>query len=262
MKRSGRGRRQVSQRECRHRVSQREYWGSWQGLTVDLTSFCGWTPGYKVERGLMAAICEFYEQLFNSGQVRLQTGEPAFEQELWEAAGELAAFEDLHRVHLPGRPPELDRECLKWAAGQFYHAAQLAVFRELGEDEIERRLSGPAPTRVRSPSAIYSVDLVFRRLPDLLRIVRAINPDDPLVKQLKEWCREWPLSSVGVPDVGEIDIEPVLSDRCLSLMYTDRILEAQDEVRLNHPEVARLVRGAVGAWPQLSPQLAPRQPDD
>ena len=137
-----------------------------------------------------------------------------------------------------------------------YRSAQLTVFRELGEDEIDRLAAQNDFGRVITPAVVYSVDVVFCHLPDLIRIVRAMNPDDPLLDVLISWCRRWPFSSVGVNGVGEIDIEPILSDRCLSLMYADRILQSEDASRLTNPEVAEIIRGAIGAWPDLSHGMA------
>ena len=160
------------------------------------------------------------------------------------------------REHLPYKPPDIDRASLAWAAAMLYRSAQLTVFRELGEEETDRLAAQDDAGRTMTAQVVYSVDLVFCHLPDLVRIVRAMNPDDPLLAVLISWCRQWPFSSVGVDGVGEIDIEPILGDRCLSLMYADRILESEDTSRLTHPGIAEIIRGVIGAWPDLSPKPA------
>lgn len=203
----------------------------------------------------MSAIREFYQQLFDSGQVGLTSSAPASDEELADVVELLIALEVAHREHLPGPPPATDRPSVAWAAAMFFAAAQLAVYRELGEQEIDLRLRKELTTSASPASTAYSVDLIFRRLPDLVRIVRGINRDDPLVSVLLDWCRRWPLSSAGISDVGEIDIEPILSDRCLALMYTDRVLDSGDVARTRHPGMAEWIRGAVGAWPELSPEV-------
>ena len=201
-------------------------------------------------------ITDFYRQLLDSGQVRLRSSESAREAELQDAVSVLTESEMLQREHLPHTPPEIDRASLTWAAAMLYRSAQLTVFRELGEDEIDRLAAQDDAGRIMTAEVVYSVDVVLRHLPDLVRIVRAMNPDDPLLAVLISWCQRWPFSSVGVDGVGEIDIEPILGDRCLSLMYADRILESEDTSRLTHPGIAEIIRGVIGAWPDLSPKPA------
>lgn len=203
----------------------------------------------------MNAIREFYQQLFDSGQVGLTSSASATDEQLEDVVELLMTLEVAQREHLPVDPPATDRPSVAWAAAMFYGAAQLTVYRELGESEIDLRLTKELTTSAHPASTVYSVDLVFRRLPDLVRIVRGINAEDALLSVLLEWCRCWPLSSVGVSDVGEIDIEPILGDRCLALMYTDRVLDSGDVARSHHPGMAEWIRGAVGAWPELSPEV-------
>lgn len=198
-------------------------------------------------------VIRFVEQLFEEGRIRLRDSAPAAASDIQEAVAWVIKAEVALREHLPLTPPMVNSKAIEWAVIMFYSAAQLAVFRQLGEDEVERRLRVPSPAL--SPSVAYSVDLVFRFLPDMLRLAKAMNPDDPLVSRLRDWSREWPLSSVGVGDIGEINVEVIVSDGCLRQLYIDRIIEAEDLHRLGDPRVAELVRGALGAYPELSPKL-------
>lgn len=204
----------------------------------------------------MSMIHDFYRQLLDSGQIRMRSAEPAGDRELQDAVSLLIESEQQQREHLPLQPPAIHIPSLTWAAAMLYRAAQLTVFRELSEQDIEASQGQHVPDPVRTASGVYSVDLTFGHLPDLVRIVRAMNPNDPLLPVLISWCRQWPFSSVGVASVGEIDIEPILSDRCLTLMYADRILAAEDAARLDHPVIVETVRGVIGAWTDLSPRLA------
>ncbi|MBM4077860.1 MAG: hypothetical protein FJ267_19700 [Planctomycetes bacterium] len=99
---------------------------------------------------------------------------------------------------------------------------------------------------------VYSVDLVFRFLPDLVRIVKGMNSSDPLLERLKEWGRQWPLSSVSIPDLLVTEIEPILADRCLSQLYADRIIESGSTDRLNDPRVREMIRGQFGAYLEMN----------
>ena len=195
------------------------------------------------------------EHLFVDGVVRVEGDEPAREDEIDAAADWAKEAELAIREHQLLGPPVVDRTALKWAIRQFFAAAQLAVFRQLGPDEVATRLGHDFVAEGDAAAVIYSVDLVYRFLPDLVRIVKGMNPDDPLLAQLRTWGERWPLSSVGIPGLSVSSIEPILANRCLSMMYVDRIIEAEAVDRLNHPQLQELVRGAIGAYPELSPRL-------
>ena len=200
-------------------------------------------------------VLDFVKQLYTTGRVRLPSSEPSSLAELHAALQWLGESESNWREHLPRLPPPLEKEALQWSVQNLYRAAQLAVFRHLGPHEVERLKENPSPDR-QSPSAVYSVDLVFRFLPDLTRIVAGMNAEDPLVEILRDWACRWPLSSVGMPEVREIDIEPILHDACLRGVYADRILETEDTSRLSDPRVLELIRGVLGAYPELSPGVS------
>jgi len=197
----------------------------------------------------------FFEQLLTHGVVRVQGPEYVRVEEEDSAVEWILRYESQTREHWPASPPDVDRPALEWATHQFIGAAQLAVFRQLGPMEIERRLKEEFFAGDYAASLAYSVDLVFRYLPDLSRIVTGMNPDDPLLAVLRGWGERWPLSSVGIQGLTVANIEPILTNRCLSLMYVDRIIEADAADRLNHPQVRELVKEAIGAFPELSPKL-------
>lgn len=198
----------------------------------------------------------FFEQLFRDGRVRVSGVEEASAGEIALVVQRVVDLEAEYRQHLPGIPPVVDVSSIEWSVTAFYRAAQLAVFRHLGPEEVTKLarmgdFNGPA-----SASTVFSVDLVFRFLPDLGRIVHSINPDDPLQTLLCDWGRLWPLSSVGMPGLGQMDIEPILSDVCLSTLYADRILAFGDTGRLNDSRMVDIVKGFLGAYPELNPTVS------
>ena len=195
------------------------------------------------------------EHLFVDGTVRVSGEILASHDEIEVGSDWVLEVEPQIREHWPMSPPVVDRPALKWSIRQFHGAAQLAVFRQLGPEEMAKRLGDDFVGEGDAAAAAYSVDLVFRFLPDLVRIVKGMNPDDPLMAQLRRWGERWPLSSVGIPGLAVSSIEPILVNRCLSMMYVDRIIEAEAIDRLHDPRVQELVRGAIGAYPELSPKL-------
>ena len=195
------------------------------------------------------------EQLFVDGTVRVSGAALASHEEIEAAADWILEVEPQIREHRPLTPPGVDRSALKGAIRHFHGAAQLAVFRQLGPEEVAKRLGDDFVGESDAAGAMYSVDLVFRFLPDLVRIVKGMNPEDPLLAQLRKWVERWPLSSVGIPGLALSGLEPLLANRCLSMLYVDRIVEADAVDRLHDPRVQELVRGAIGAYPDLSPKL-------
>ena len=84
-----------------------------------------------------------------------------------------------------------------------------------------------------------------------MRLARSDAENDPLLGYLRQWAADWPLSSVGLPDVTPSSIEPIVSHPCLLGIYRDRIIARNDRSRLGDPRVEEAVQQAVGE--QVSP---------
>jgi hypothetical protein len=176
-----------------------------------------------------------------------------------ETADVLETFELDWRLNMPGEAPAFHRDTATWAAIAFYRACQYAVFRDEGPEFRWEPLAGENELCQR-PEAHYSVDLVFRFLPDLLRNVRAAAIADPLGEEILAWARRWPLSSVGVSFVesGGDDCRRATILRCPSLlrMYVDRIIARRDVSRLNDEAVRQAVAAAIGMHPELASEIS------
>ena len=143
---------------------------------------------------------DFVLNLLSTGRVELTSADAPHDDDVKKVAAVLAEFEPQYRDEMPGTPPACDVEVAGEASRQFYMACQFHVFRFLGDDELQSRLN-PQFAPAETAAAHYSVDLIFRFLPDLVQTVRAASPDDPLLKILMAWAAACPLSSVGIPDV-------------------------------------------------------------
>lgn len=196
----------------------------------------------------------FVEGLFVTGRVRLTTDAPPDDADVTEAIGKVVEFEKAMRLDLPGIAPSVDESTLQWALVAFYHACQFQVYRNLGVSSLSGRFAAEPP-RGSTAEAHYSVDLVFRFLPDLVKLARNGSPEDPLLATLSEWCEAWPLSSVGVSNLTPPHCEPILADECLLRIYVDRILRTQDESRLSDQRIRDEVTRAVGAFPELGGEV-------
>lgn len=197
----------------------------------------------------------FFESLFDNGRVTVQTHEPPSEKDLSASVSEVLAFEEQYRLELPGIPPTVSADAVRWSTLMFYRASQFLVYRDIDATQIDQDLSLPCPNP-NSPSAHYSVDLTFRFLPDLLNRARHVSGDDPLLRWLNNWLAAWPLSSVGISEVESLNINPIAEHECLLKMYVDRIIEQNDVSRLADDRVNNAVRAVLGAYPELAPEFA------
>ena len=203
------------------------------------------------------------DNVFAQFLIALQNGErvlvPSLDEfdptELHAAVHSLTEFERSYRSALPGTAPALAVEVAAWAAKKFYRACQCLVFRDVSPQAIEAELDPICLLNAAPASLAYSVDLTWRFLPDLLKLTGGIAADDPLVTWLRRWAVEWPLSSVGVPDVGDVNVSRFMDDPCLRMVYVDRIIARRDVRRLNEQRVRDAVREAMGAFPELAPEM-------
>ena len=129
----------------------------------------------------------FVEELLVTGRVRQTTDESPNEADITEAVGKVVEFEKAQRLDLPWIAPTVDQAVLRWALVAFYHTCQFQVYRHLGISSLSERFTAELP-RGSTARAHYSVDLVFRFLPGLVKLARSGSPEDPLLETLTAWC--------------------------------------------------------------------------
>lgn len=200
---------------------------------------------------------DFLRALFERGQVRVPpVGAATAAAADWATADAvLAEWERAGRLEFPGSPPDFDLAAARWAAEQFYRACQFVVYRDAPAAVLDAALNAPCPAAP-GPSQHYSVDLVFRFLPDLLRHAAGAARQDPLCYQLRGWARQWPLSSVGIANVEVADIGAISAHAGLLRLYADRIVARSDTRRLADARARAAVRAALGDYADLAPALA------
>lgn len=198
-------------------------------------------------------LTQFLEGLMVDGQAAVEDGpapladEPALQLlSQWHesAGGELACA-----------APAFSGPAAGWAAGVFYSVCQSVVCRDIGEKEMVSALEQRCPGH-RSPSVDWSVDLVFRRLPEVFRMARHLSAADPLVRELLALAAAWPLSSVGIGELGKLGLESFVGHAGLRQLYGDRILATRDVSRLGDRRVDATLRASLGAHPELCSEIA------
>ncbi|MCO6046617.1 hypothetical protein NG895_22185 [Aeoliella sp. ICT_H6.2] len=200
-------------------------------------------------------LLDFLNDLLGGKQVHVGTPRHVSSEDRSDAAAVIAQFERDYRTGLPGDPPPLDIQAASWAAESMYYAASLVIHRDAGTDAIEKLLGTAPPDRTQAESH-YAVDLTMRFLPDLLKLAKSAATDDPLVNRLLRWATDWPLSSVAVESVQQVDVTPLRTSPTLMRLYADRVIAAENHSRLDDPAVAEVVRQVIGDYSELSPRLA------
>lgn len=198
---------------------------------------------------------DFLKTVSLEGRAVVPPPESLPSDQLAAAAAVLRELEAHYRLDMPGELPPLDINAALWAAKIFYRACQFAAYRYVDAATIERELSQPCPSED-SPAVQYSVDLLFRFLPSLLRFSKTAAEEDVLNKCLMSLAQQWPLSSVGVDGAANADLNMLVEDVSLRAIYVDRIISTEDLSRLNDPRVADAVRGAIGLHEDLSSRVS------
>ena len=198
--------------------------------------------------------CQFLETLLGEGRAAVPALGPIPAQEKAASIDILVRYERLWRLECPSHVPDFNVEAASWAAEQFCLACQFAIFRSVDETSMRSALNGSPPNSADS-SAHYSVDLVFRFLPDLIKFVHSAASQDPLEQILRKWADHWPLSSVGVSGISVRELKAIYENRGLMMIYIDRIISVGDQARLDDDIVRENVLAAVGMYPELASNL-------
>lgn len=208
------------------------------------------------------SLARFLHSLFAESRVRVPSTVNQQGTVLTPTTGDLAdsleiltEVEAEYRNELPGSPPSLSEPAMLWAALIVFRASSFLAYRDVNEEVIRLALDQNCPAPA-SPSVCYSVDLTLRFLPDLIRLAKAASESDPLVGMLTALARQWPLSSVGVANVGIVDVTGFVENDCLMRIYVDRIFAAKERSRMDAPPVREAIRAAIGLHPELAAELA------
>jgi MoxR-vWA-beta-propeller ternary system domain bpX4 len=195
----------------------------------------------------------FLRSLMADGRAVVWTEQPSegTDQDLVEL---LAEWNARAAVDLASDPPEFSSPAALWATRLFYQICQLVMFRDLGGEKVTAVFATPCP-ELRGPRTDWSVDLLLRHLPGLFQLARHLSNADPLLNELRGLASAWPLSSVGVPDLTDLQIDTFITHPALRRLYADRIIAAADGTRLGDPRLDDVLRADLGIHRDLAPGL-------
>jgi MoxR-vWA-beta-propeller ternary system domain bpX4 len=142
-----------------------------------------------------------------------------------------------------------------WSARLFYQLCRFTVCRDLGEKEIVAVCSVVCP-EPRTPETDWSADQVLRHLPMLFQLARHLSNADPLLLRMKEIAAAWPLSSVGIAGLENLQLDSFVDHPGLRRLYAERIIASGDTSRLGDARVNDLLRADLGLHHDLAPSIA------
>ena len=201
-------------------------------------------------------LSQFILNLLEKGQVLLEGKLRDFSKtELEEAAKVLKVYYDHDKIEMPYQAPDFEPGIALWGATYLYHTMQLSLLRDENEETVREYLT--ASTASKTPSVIYSADLMLRYLPQLLNISKGLAPDDVLVKCLMETAVQWPFSSIGIVLTETPNLDPILENQSLRIAYIDRIIQSKNQKNIYNEKVTKLINEALGDhqstfWPELT----------
>jgi len=181
------------------------------------------------------------------------------EEQVEEIARYLAREYEQECLHYPFTAPALDPAAAAWAAKTVYISAQLLLYREHKEADLEALLPGYAAAL--TPGAVLSADLVLRFLPYVINHLKVIDPEDKLIEVLEAHLITWHYSGIGYTLPEErLEFSVVTTDRCLLQLYTDRVIEKKQQQLATHPAIIQNIQASLGLhaptyWSNFQPQL-------
>src|ERR1044072_5338964 len=126
-----------------------------------------------------------YEEVMLYGNLLEITNEQAAEAVIYLQR----EFEHEKLTHQCKAIPVFDSKAALWAARTIYTSAQLMLYREHKEIELELLF---APYHLpMTASAQLSADLMLRFLPDIITHLKMISPEDALVPLLEKHITQW-----------------------------------------------------------------------
>lgn len=147
----------------------------------------------------------------------------------------------------PFTAPELDLKAALWGAKTVYIAAQLILYRENKDADLDALL--PDFEGEVTPSTIMSADLCLRFLPDMLVQLKLIDTLDPLIEVLEEKLIRWHYSGVQYPlETERLDFEAIYGHACLKQMYANRIVEHKQVRLAKIPVFQQLIQANFGMY--------------
>lgn len=199
-------------------------------------------------------LAEFAKRLLHDGHAAIPPLsailEPAAEDGR-QATAVLCEAERVLRVAAPRTPPPLCAAAALWALQVFAWGGYTALDRNQERTTLPDELSQSRPDATLLENH-WSVDVVFRFLPELCRRAQRIAPEDALHATLQTLAADWPMSTVGMPvEWSAESLRRVMSDRSLCRILVDRVAARADRRLAADETVQKMLRNDAGAYAEM-----------
>lgn len=169
------------------------------------------------------------------------------QKEEQDAAGYFESEFEKERLEFLSTIINCDRETAVWAAKVLYHSAQLYLIRENTAKNLQQLI--PSFKGKRDTSSIISADLSLRFLPQIISVLHNVDPEDSLIKILKNILQQFHYSGIGYDlDLEKIDWEEELNDKTYRKLYLERIVEKKAYRLAEIPYINRLLMAEFGMY--------------
>jgi len=172
------------------------------------------------------------------------------DEEKFQTAQFLKSEYEMELLEYPAGCPPFDSAAAVWAAQVTYISAQLILYRETEEQDLDSLLpSFESPITV---SAVLSADLCLRFIPDMVRQLQIIDSGDKLIEVLESILQRWPYSGINYksPDFKESEIDFIQNNSYLYKMYCERIVKDKITKLAEHPAFSKGVSAQLGIYGQ------------
>lgn len=169
------------------------------------------------------------------------------EQEQHQAIDFLNREYQKESIEYPHQAPSFDSNAALWGAKTLYHSAQLVLYRENKDTDLEKII--PAFSDKITPNAILSADLSLRFLPEIIAQLILIDAEDKLIEVLENILEQWHYSGISyeIP-IEKLDFDTILSDTCLRQLYLNRIIENKSLKLAIHPALYTHIKAIFGIY--------------
>ncbi len=160
------------------------------------------------------------------------------EQEQHQAIDFLNQEYQKESIDYPHKAPSFDSNAALWGAKTLYHSAQLVLYRENKDADLEKII--PNFSGEITPNAILSADLCLRFIPEILTQLKLIDAEDKLIEVLEKLLEKWHYSGISheIP-VENFDFNTILSDACVRQLYINRIIDYKNLKLATHPALQK-----------------------
>ncbi len=153
-------------------------------------------------------------------------------------------------LNYPYAIPPFDEQAAFWGAKTIYLATQLLLYRENRLEDLSNLLKSFEGEV--SASTILSSDLCLRFLPEIIKELKLIDPEDSLIEILESSLYVWHYSGINYAlDIEKLDLETILSNECMQQLYCNRIIQYKNLKLANHNSLNHLILADLGNYSSM-----------